>query len=104
MGLIIESQQPGIGMARIYKKHGSKFRLKVALEAIKGKKTIAELCQEFSVAASQISAWKKQVEESAQSLFESKQPKDHQEEIDKLHRVIGKITAERDFLERVLKR
>lgn len=91
-------------MAKVYKKHSSSFRLKVALEAIKGKKTIAELCQEFGIAASQISAWKKQVEEGAQSLFESKRPRDHQEEVDKLHRVIGKITAERDFLERVLKR
>ena len=53
-------------MAKIYKKHSSCFRLKIALEAIKGKKTIAELCQEFSVAASQVSAWKKQVEEGAQ--------------------------------------
>lgn len=91
-------------MTKIYKKHGSDFRLKVALEAIKGKRTLAELCQEFGVAASQISAWKKQVEESAQVVFESKQPKNHQEEVDKLHRVIGKVTAERDFLERVLKR
>lgn len=91
-------------MTRVYKKHGSSFRLKVAIEALKGKKTTAELCQEFSVAASQISAWKKQLEDGAQSLFESKRQKDPQEEIDKLHRVIGKITAERDFLERVLKR
>jgi transposase len=91
-------------MAKIYKKHGSSFRLKVALEAIKGQKTIAELCQDFGVASSQIYAWRKQLEDGAQSLFESKRPKDHQEEIDKLHRVIGKITAERDFLERVLKR
>jgi transposase-like protein len=91
-------------MTRIYKKHGSSFRLKVAVEAIKGKKTTAELCQEFSVASSQISAWKKQLEDGAQSLFENKRQKDPQEEIDKLHRVIGKITAERDFLERVLKR
>lgn len=91
-------------MARIYKKHGSNFRLKVALEAIKGKRTLAELCQEFGVAASQISTWKKQVEDGAQVLFDSNRPKSHQEEVDKLHRVIGKITAERDFLERVLKR
>ena len=91
-------------MARVYKKHGSSFKLKVAIEALKGKKTTAELCQEFSVASSQISAWKKQLEDGAQSLFENKQQKDPQEEIDKLHRVIGKITAERDFLERVLKR
>lgn len=91
-------------MSKIRKRHGSDFRLKVALEAIKGKRTLAELCQEFGVAASQISAWKKQVEEGSQALFESKRPKNHQEEVDKLHRVIGKITAERDFLERVLKR
>ena len=91
-------------MAKIYKKHGSEFRLKVALEAIKGKRTITELCQEFGVASSQISTWKKQVEEGAHALFDGKRPKNHQEEVDKLHRVIGKITAERDFLERVLKR
>ena len=91
-------------MARVYKKHGSSFRLKVAIEALKGKKTTAELCQEFSVASSQISTWKKQLKDGAQSLFESKKQKGPQEEIDKLHRVIGKITAERDFLERVLKR
>ena len=91
-------------MTKVYKKHGSSFRLKVAIEAIKGKKTTAELCQEFSVVSSQIFAWKKQLEDGAQSLFENKQQKDPQEEIDKLHRIIGKITAERDFLERVLKR
>jgi len=55
------------------------------------------------VASSQISAWKKQLENGAHALFENKKQKDPQEEIDKLHRVIGKITAERDFLERVLK-
>ena len=91
-------------MTKVYKKHGSSFRLKVAIEAIKGKKTTAELCQEFSVVSSQIFAWKKQLEDGAQSLFEAKKQKDPQEEIDKLHRIIGKITAERDFLERVLKR
>lgn len=91
-------------MAKIHKKHGSGFKLKVALAAIKGQKTTAELCQEFSVASSQIYAWKKQLEDGAQSIFEGKQKQDPAEEIDKLHRVIGKITAERDFLERVLKR
>ncbi len=91
-------------MSKIYKKHSSSFRVKVALEALKGQKTTAELCQEFSVSTSQIYAWKKQLEEGAKSLFEEKQKKDPQDEIDKLHRVIGKLTAERDFLERVLKK
>ena len=91
-------------MARIYKKHGSSFKCKVAIEALKEKKTTSELCQEYSIAASQISAWKKQLEENASAIFESKQGNDHKAEIDRLHRVIGQITAERDFLERVLKR
>lgn len=91
-------------MAKIKKKHGSSFKLKVALAAIKGQKTTGELCQEFGVVSSQIYAWKKQLEDGAQSIFEGKQISDPQEEIDKLHRVIGKITAERDFLERVLKK
>ncbi|MBM3886959.1 transposase [Candidatus Dependentiae bacterium] len=89
-------------MARIYKKHSSKFKAKVAIEAIKEQKTLGELSKEHSVAPTQISTWKKQIEEKANSLFEGKQEKDHQEEIDKLHRIIGQITAERDFLERVL--
>lgn len=91
-------------MSKIRKKHGSSLKLKVALAANKGDKTVSELCQEFSVAASQIYAWKKQFDESALSIFEDKRESNNQqEEIDKLHRVIGKITAERDFLERALK-
>jgi len=90
-------------MARIYKKRGSALKAKVAVEAIKEKRTIAELCQEYSVSASQIFAWKKQLEEESSKLFEGKQG-DHKEEVDRLHRVIGQLTAERDFLEHVLKR
>ena len=90
-------------MARIYKKYGSSFKSKIALEAIKERQTVAELCQKHSVAASQIFAWKKQLEENCNKIFEDGKTKDPQEEIDRLHRVIGKITAERDFLEHVLK-
>jgi transposase len=91
-------------MARIYKKHGSKFKAKVALEAIKEKKTLGELGQAYSIAPTQISTWKKHLEETSSTLFEGKNEKNHQEEIDRLHGVIGRITAERDFLERALSR
>jgi transposase len=91
-------------MARIYKKHGSVFKAKVALEALKEKKTLGELSQEYSIAPTQISSWKKHLEEESSKLFEGVQEKNHKEEIDRLHRVIGQITAERDFLERVLNR
>jgi len=90
-------------MTRIYKKHGSAFKSKVALEAIKEKKTLAELCQEYAVSSSQITAWKKQLEQESQQIFDSNQGSNHKAEIDRLHRVIGQITAERDFLDRVLK-
>lgn len=89
-------------MPRIYKKHSSAFKAKVAIEAIREQKTLSELSQEHSVAAKQISNWKRHAEENMGSLFGGKQEKDHQEEIDRLHRVIGQITAERDFLERAL--
>jgi transposase len=91
-------------MARIYKRHGSSFKAKVALQAIKEKKTLGELSQEYSVASTQISTWKRHLEEESCKLFEGKQEKNYQEEIDRLHRVIGQITAERDFLERALSR
>jgi len=91
-------------MPRIYKKHSSSFKAKVAVEAIKEQKTLNELSQEYSIAATQISTWKRHAEEKMSSLFEGKQEKDQKEEIDRLHRVIGQITAERDFLERALNR
>lgn len=91
-------------MARKYKRHVSSFKAKVALEAIKEKKTIADLCQEHELTASQIFAWKKQLEEGCNAIFDGKQKDNHKGEIDRLHRVIGQLTAERDFLDHVLKR
>lgn len=92
-------------MTKIRKKHNSQFKLKVALAANRGEKTTSELCQKFGVAATQIYAWKKQFDEKASTIFEDKrESSNQQEEIDQLHRVIGKITAERDFLEHALKR
>ena len=89
-------------MSRIYKKHSSKFKAKVALEALKEHKTLGELSKEYSVAGTQISTWKKTVEDNVSSLFETKQAVNHQEEIDRLHQALGKVVAERNFLERAL--
>ena len=94
----------GVFMSRKYNKYGSAFKAKIALEAIKEKKTVGDLCQEHSLAASQIFAWKKQLEDDCGKIFENKQSNNYQEEIDRLHRVIGQLTAERDFLGYVLKR
>lgn len=90
-------------MSKIYKKYGSSFKMKVALEALKERKTVTELCQKYNVTANQIFAWKKKLEERSHKIFADKQ-NDHKEEISKLHRVIGQLEAERDFLKHVLKR
>lgn len=94
----------GMTMTKIRKRHSGEFKAKVALEALKQQKTLGELSQQYSVAPTQISTWKKQLEDGSDTVFESKGGKDHQQEIDRLHRVIGQLTAERDFLDHVLKR
>ena len=91
-------------MARQYKKHSALFKSKIAIEAIKEQKTLGQLSQEYNVATTQISTWKNQLEERAKAVFETKEEADHKEEIDKLFRIIGQVTAERDFLERALNR
>ena len=90
-------------MSKIYKRHSGKLKAKAALDALKEQNTLAELGQKYSVAAGQISAWKKHLEERAEELFEGQQETNYKKEIERLHAVIGKITAERDFLDRVLK-
>jgi transposase len=75
------------------------FKAKVALEALKGDKSTAELAQTFKVHPAQISAWKKQLLESAPSVFEGKRPaKSESVDIDELYKKIGKLEMERDFL------
>ena len=75
------------------------FKAKVALEALKGDKSTAELAQIFGVHPAQISTWKKQLLESASSVFEGKRPaKSDVVDIDELYKKIGKLEMERDFL------
>ena len=92
-------------MAGIHKKHSDRFKFKVALAALAGDRTIADLCQEFGVVASQIYAWKKQLEQRGSVVFADKRRKENQKEtVDKLHKVIGQLVLEKDFLVDVLDR
>ena len=85
------------------KKHSDALKLKVALAAIKGEKTVQQLVQEFRVEANQIYLWKKQLEENGAKIFARKTQVDIQKkEIERLYKIIGQITAERDFLSHVL--
>lgn len=88
---------------KIRKKHSDAFKLKVALAALKGDRTVGELCQEFGVAANQIYAWKKKLEEEGKAIFADKRRSENQKEVvDKLHKVIGQLVLEKDFLVDVL--
>ena len=87
------------------RKHSPVFKFKVAFEALRGDKTVAQLCQEYSIAASQIYTWKKELEERGAEIFSTKSPeRTREEELDKLHAVIGRLKVENDFLGRVLDR
>ena len=78
--------------------HSPAFKAKVALEAIKGDKTLSELAQQFEVHANQIVQWKKELLNRANELFEKGKRKDDGPDIGELHAKIGELTMEKDFL------
>jgi putative transposase len=87
----------------IRQKRSNAFRAKVALEAARGNRTIAEICSEFGVAATQVSAWKKQLLEGAENIFagNSKAAQKTEESItDPLLREIGRLQIENAFLKK----
>lgn len=89
--------------AKMQKKaHSAEFKFKVAIEAIRGEKTSAELCQEYGIVSSQLFKWKKVLLEQGQTIFKNGTLNAFSEsgQIEKLHAVIGKLKVENDFLER----
>ena len=74
------------------------FKAKVALEALKGDKSTAELAQIYGVHPTQVTQWKKQLLDQASSVFEGRQTKVASVDVDELYKKIGKLEMERDFL------
>ena len=86
------------------RKHSASFKAQVVLAALRQDKTIAELCQEFDLKASQIYTWRNKALEHMNEAFKKgskSSNSEHEKEIETLHQKIGKLTVERDFLERV---
>ena len=74
------------------------FKAKVAVEALKGDQSTAELAQIDGVHPTQITQWKKQLLDHAPSVFEGRQTKINTVDVDELYKKIGKLEMERDFL------
>ena len=86
-------------MRRKRRTHSTEFKAKVALAAIQGDLTMAELVKKFDVHANQIADWKKQLLNSAPDVFGkgAKKAEDTAETVQELHAKIGQLTMENDF-------
>ena len=93
-------------MSRKRRNHSSTFKAKVALAAIKGDRTLAELATQFEVHPNQIVTWKKQLVKSAEEVFDKggAGPRDQETQIKELHAKIGELSMEKDFLSKALGR
>jgi transposase-like protein len=87
------------------KNFSGEFKAKVALEAIRGIKTVNEIGQEFGVHPTQVGMWKKELQEQASNLFEAKRgpkPADPSASPERLYSEIGRLKMELDWLKKKL--
>ena len=88
-------------MSKERRKHSPTFKAKVALEAVKGEETVAQLAARYEVHRGQIQAWKKALRGGAANVFDGNQDKGRKGEealIARLYQQIGQLKVERDFL------
>ena len=90
---------------RARRNHTSAFKAKVALAAIKGDRTLAQIAEQFDVHPNQISTWKDQLLEGSADVFGTSHSSGAAEpavDLKALHAKIGELTLENDFLEGAL--
>lgn len=90
-------------MKKPRRNHAAAFKARVALEAIRGERTVAEIAAHHEVHPNQVTSWKSQLlEHAAASFGGNAMAADGKERIRELHEKIGELTVERDFLEGAL--
>jgi transposase-like protein len=83
------------------------FKARIALEALRGDKTVQEIAAKHKVHPNQVSTWKRQAIEGLGEVFSNgpeRERQDHEGEVRELHAKIGQLMMERDFLAGGLKR
>ena len=89
------------------KRYSAEFKAKVALEAIRGERTISELATKHQLHPNQITQWKRQAIENLAKTFDDKAADaqvGREAEVTKLHAKIGQLVVERDFLAKAFDR
>lgn len=87
------------------KKFDAAIRARVALEALRGEKTLAQISSDYGVHATQISQWKQDLIRRSAELFakpDNSLSRQHEELADKLHKTIGELTMENNWLKKKL--
>ncbi len=90
-------------MAGKRRRYSADFKAKVALEALRGELTIAQLVAKHGVHQTLINAWKRQAVEGMAAVFSGKAEAaeaSREAEVEKLHAKIGELVVERDFVRR----
>lgn len=90
-------------MSIIRKKYSAAEKVKIALAAIKGESTLAQISTKYGVHATQIKKWKKQLLVHLPDAFSGKGKKEkvvHNQEVAQLYEQIGRLTVENDFLKK----
>jgi len=89
-------------MAR--KSYNKKFKARVALDALKGQKTVSEIASEYGIHPNQVSTWKKKALEGMAELFargKSNEVEEMEQERDRLYWKVGQLQVEVDWLKKV---
>ena len=86
------------------KRYTTAFKSKVALEAIKGQKTISEIASEYEVHPNQVSQWKRQLRDGLEDVFTDprRSGRSEEKEKDRLYQEIGRLKVELDWLKKKL--